>query len=437
MQADPNTTGMALVDAASYSGRVMGAIALAFSMEDRFGDGANLYQYLQGNPWTHSDPMGLSSDPFDMVDEIIAEHRASSAAFLNQVGQGAKAVAVIAATIASYLPFPLASAAGELALAAMGEQSMEEAAAGIAMGLIPGGKLAKHFKKLTGFVSKMASAAWSAAKSYVGKGARFLWKASGLDLAWRAAKWVLRKGCGCFEAGTFVWTAAGPVAIEMLEVGDRVIAHDEKSGEMTLREVTRVYVRRLAPIVAVTVLAAGGQVETFPTTEEHPFLVEAEETGGEPIWRRADHLKPGDLVRTLDRGTARVESITYTDRATTVYNLEVEGLHNYHVGEGGVVVHNQSVPRLPDHDIITEGGISLRHNYGATTSVRGGRIEHGPAHLHLRSPDGEIRIGQNGKPLAGDRELTRAERDFVTRHLSTVRSVVDKIMRWHKACNID
>jgi hypothetical protein len=143
-----------------------------------------------------------------------------------------------------------------------------------------------------------------------------------------------------------VWAATGPVAIEVFEVGDRVIAHDEKSGEMTLREVTRVYVRRLAPIVAVTVLAAGGQVETFPTTEEHPFLVDAEKTGGEPVWRRADQLQPGDLVRTLDRGTTRVESITYTGSATTVYNLEVEGLHNYHVGENGVVVHNGSC--VPD-----------------------------------------------------------------------------------------
>jgi len=60
MQQDPNATAMSLIEAASHSGRGMGAIALAMSAEDRYGDGYNLYEYLGSNPWNRSDAMGLN-----------------------------------------------------------------------------------------------------------------------------------------------------------------------------------------------------------------------------------------------------------------------------------------------------------------------------------------------------------------------------------------
>ena len=62
MQQDPNATAMSLIEAASHSGRGMGAIALALSAEDRYGDGHNLYEYLGSNPWTRRDPLGLWLD---------------------------------------------------------------------------------------------------------------------------------------------------------------------------------------------------------------------------------------------------------------------------------------------------------------------------------------------------------------------------------------
>jgi hypothetical protein len=105
-------------------------------MERRYGDGANLYQYLGSSPWQRFDPMGLSWDPFDMVDEIASDRVGSSAALLQALGNHANSIAVVSAHILSYLPFPAASIAGELALAALGEQSDEAAMAAIAMGLI-------------------------------------------------------------------------------------------------------------------------------------------------------------------------------------------------------------------------------------------------------------------------------------------------------------
>jgi hypothetical protein len=258
------------------------------------------------------------------------------------VGQGAKALAVVAATIASYLPFPLASAAGELALAAMGEQSMEEAAAGIAMGLIPGGKLAKHFKKLTGFVSKMAGAVWNVTKKYVGRAVRFLHRHSPLGLMERAVKWAARKiaGCGCFSRDTLVWTAVGLTAIGDLGPGDLVLTRDD-AGEITLREVTAAIVTRDVPLLEVTIRGADGSETTIETTDEHPFRVAGvgERDPSASAWRRADSLRPGDLV-VLVAGMAEVASVRFTSRTATVHNLTVEGTSSYFVGEDGVWVHN-------------------------------------------------------------------------------------------------
>jgi hypothetical protein len=85
---------------------------------------------------------------------------------------------------------------------------------------------------------------------------------------------------------------------------------------------------------------------TLSTTEEHPFLVEsafASAGGGTSDttnWVQAANLKPGDEIVTARGEPAVVVAVRFTGRQATVYNLEVEALHNYRVGSDGVVVHN-------------------------------------------------------------------------------------------------
>lgn len=335
LQKDPNATAMALL-AGSHSGRGIVAIVAAFGMDDMYGDGANLYEYLGSSPWMRSDPLGLSWDPFDVVDEYVAETVGAGAALFAALGQGARATAVLAAHIATYLPFPAASLAGELALVALGEQDVQTALIAGGMGLIPGGKLlGPAFKGIGSFVGRAASAAWGGAKHYAGKAAKFLWRKSPFGLMHRAAAW-LAKGCGCFEQGTEVWTAHGRAPIDGLTEGDEVFAQDEVTGEVSLRRVVRTMVRKAAPIVAVTFMASSGPA-TLNTTEEHPFLVWRDGGGA---WVQAACLRPGELVRAESGEAVMVASIHFTGRRATVYNLEVEGLHNYRVGRDGVVVHN-------------------------------------------------------------------------------------------------
>lgn len=45
---------------------------IAKDLQTLHTDGANFYQYLRGNPFMGSDPLGLYSDSFEMVDDFIA-----------------------------------------------------------------------------------------------------------------------------------------------------------------------------------------------------------------------------------------------------------------------------------------------------------------------------------------------------------------------------
>lgn len=289
-----------------------------------------------------SDPSGLEWDPFSMVDEFLAQSAGDRAAFLSKMGKDLKAAAIVGATILSYLPFPMASMAGDTALMLMGDMSQEEYIGSVMLGIIPGGKLmglvAKAGKGVAGFAMKLGRAAMSTAFSYAKRAASWLAdKAYGLFS--KARDWVF-KSCGCFTRDTLVWTGRGPIPIADVEVGDVVLARDESSGEFSLRDVTRKFIRAAAPIVVLTLASAvdGAPIE-LETTEEHPFLVEARQAEGPTGWVRADSLKPGDSVTTV-RGFAIVRAVRFTDRLEPVYNFEVEGLHNYAVGDDGVIVHN-------------------------------------------------------------------------------------------------
>jgi hypothetical protein len=347
---------MALVDAASYSGRVMGAIALAFSMEDRFGDGANLYQYIGSNPWTGSDPMGLfagayarwesggggSNDPFRMVDEFIAEDMASKAAFLGQVGQGAKAAAYVGLMIVSMLPMPVTSIAADLGLEALeadGEIPPSLVAARKIMGVASLGRLAFT-------LGKFAVKGVMIAAQYIRKhGMRLLRGAiewgSGYGLAKKAVQYLARKmkGCGCFSRETLVWTTLGLMPIGDVQVGALVLTLDPQTRAVEAREVTAVIVTPSTPLLIVTLV--GG--EPIETTDEHPFYVEGRG------WTRADRLTPGDAVRTLS-GVGVVEAISFESSSTTVHNLTVDGNPSYLVGDDGVWVHNCS---YVDHHMLS------------------------------------------------------------------------------------
>lgn len=341
LQMDPNQTAMALLSTTASHGQGIGAISIAFSMEGMYGDGLNLYQYLGSNPWTNSDPLGLSSDPFAEIDAIIDEHIASVSAFASALGAELASKAIIAARIASYLPIPGLGLAGDLALVALGDHTMEAALMGAAIGIVPGGKLIKLLGKSGIFkgIGRIGAAAFKSAKGYAAKGGAFL-RRGAMGIVNRAKRLLNRKpnsvACGCFTTATLVWTANGAVPIGEIEEGQQVYAavDDGLSQDYSSNEVGTKIIIGEASLVQLVVLHEDGSTETINTTDEHPFHVT--DTN---VWTRADQLLIGDQLSTIS-GTTELQGVIYTTERVPVYNLSIPGSPTYYVGEHGVWVHN-------------------------------------------------------------------------------------------------
>ena len=348
LQRDPNQTALQLLSG-GYNGRGTAAIALAFSFEGMYGDGFNLYQYLGGNPLLRRDPMGLSYDPFDMLDDFMAEYLGSASAFLSQLGQDVQAAAVVGLNVLSMMPFPGVSIVGDVGLYLAGEQGLAMTVGMIALGLVPGGKLiGKAVGKVGPVIANLGAKAWKYATAYAVQfggavlrgGARLGRWAGGMigSLANRVGSVLRRKPpelCGCFVAGTLVWTASGAVPIEELRPDDYVLAapDDSSSLDYAASKIAMKLVVGEASLVLLTIRHDDGSVETLETTDEHPFY---DTYRG---WTRADGLRPGDALATAT-GEAIVVSLGYDGRRVPVFNLSVPRSPTYYVGTHGVWVHN-------------------------------------------------------------------------------------------------
>ena len=135
----------------------------------------------------------------------------------------------------------------------------------------------------------------------------------------------------CFVAGTAILTSAGYVAIETIQAGDKVYAHNPDTGETALKEVVQTFVNEADELIHITVNG-----EEIITTNEHPFYV--------PVkgWTAACQLRAGDRLQLVNGEYVIVEQIQHEilESPIKVYNFEVEDFHTYYVGEQSVLVHN-------------------------------------------------------------------------------------------------
>jgi hypothetical protein len=140
----------------------------------------------------------------------------------------------------------------------------------------------------------------------------------------------------CFISGTKVDTAAGQQEIENLKVGSQVFSSDPESGNAVIADVIQITKHQVNQVLDILV---GSEIITC--TSEHPFWVIGKG------WMEAETLRPDDLIITRQGTSISIKSVTSRDGVFTVYNLEVEGYHTYHVSRLGILVHNKSPrPRL-------------------------------------------------------------------------------------------
>ena len=139
---------------------------------------------------------------------------------------------------------------------------------------------------------------------------------------------------GCFVAGTLVHTVDGLMPIEQLLDGGRVIGkRDDSTGPIGAHAVLdRMFgtARRLYHVTLVN----GPRITA---TRNHPFFVV------DKGWRSARELEPGDRLAASD-GTAVIIAGIEREKLelpVRTYNLHVDEVHTFYVGDGlGVWVHN-------------------------------------------------------------------------------------------------
>jgi hypothetical protein len=144
---------------------------------------------------------------------------------------------------------------------------------------------------------------------------------------------TFRTPYSCFVHGTIVSTLTGPVAVEKIRVGDRVLSQDPQTGQLAFKPVLATTVRPKVPTLRLNLGS-----ESITTTRGHPLWVAGKG------WRTAKRIAKGDRLHTMD-GSLRVEDIKPA-ADQPVYNLVVADFATYFVGKSRVLAHDNT-PRQP------------------------------------------------------------------------------------------
>ena len=134
----------------------------------------------------------------------------------------------------------------------------------------------------------------------------------------------------CLVAGTLIETELGPVAVEEIRMGDRVLTKDINTGELFYKPVIRPTVR---PTTVLFEIDLGDEV--IKSSGGHPFWVSGQG------WVKARDLTSGMPIHTVD-GVVTVQSVNENGRAVT-YNLIVADNSNYFVGKSRILSHDNSL----------------------------------------------------------------------------------------------
>jgi Tfp pilus assembly protein PilE len=139
----------------------------------------------------------------------------------------------------------------------------------------------------------------------------------------------------CFLSGTQILTETGMKNIEDIKVGDRVYSINIDNNQKELKQVIDLYQGQSNEIYELTI----GE-EVIKTTPKHQFYVV------DKGWIRAYELKEGDRIVAKDNSNLIINKIEYKyyEEPLSVYNLTVEGYHNYLITQYELLVHNAGSP---------------------------------------------------------------------------------------------
>lgn len=159
----------------------------------------------------------------------------------------------------------------------------------------------------------------------------------------RAPRQIVRsKTCppgSCLAAGTKIVTETGSRPVEEIEIGDRVLAQDIETGELTYRPVLARTMRENAALSRLK--TADSEIVC---SQGHPFWINVNG------WVQARHLQAGMSLHGL-QGSLDVVSVEPAGQGT-VYNLVVADSHSYFVGTRSPILSHDITPRNPTNAIV-------------------------------------------------------------------------------------
>lgn len=147
----------------------------------------------------------------------------------------------------------------------------------------------------------------------------------------------------CFVKGTLVYGKEALRPIEQVSVGDSVYSYNLEADKVELSKVVNVLKRPTNGIYELSVAK-----EKILVTAEHPFYVDGKG------WVTVKELKPGDRLRTSTKERLKLDAVKAIAQDVEVYNIEVDGNHNYFVTNSSILVHNKNITEAKEASTIKE-----------------------------------------------------------------------------------
>ncbi|GHE45309.1 hypothetical protein GCM10018785_13740 [Streptomyces longispororuber] len=171
-----------------------------------------------------------------------------------------------------------------------------------------------------------------------------------------------------FTPGTRVLMADGSTkSIRDVDIGDKVLATDPRTGRTKVRTVTAEIkgkgAKHLVKVTIDTDGKKGAKTASVTATDGHPFWVP--ELGK---WLDATDLRPGQWLRTSAGTHVQITAVARWTQQAAVHNLTVADLHTYYVAAGAtpVLVHNCKGTIDPKLVRFSQDTVSPRFSSGET-----------------------------------------------------------------------
>lgn len=164
-----------------------------------------------------------------------------------------------------------------------------------------------------------------------------------------------------FLHGTQVKTPIGYVAIEELQVNDFVMCCDAE-WSFVERAVIALHKKRFTHYVKIIVGA-----EFICVAVDQKFYIPQEQ-----IWCEARYLVPGDMLLSSGLTLMTIDDVVNVDEEAMVYDITVDGYHNFCVSSYDIHVHNV-IPAIA-FGLSWVFGMGAIEFTGATLAVAGAAI---------------------------------------------------------------